>query len=111
MQIAVLGVDLGKNSCSVVVLDTAGRVVLRRRLHRDSVIKLAAGLAPCVVAMEACCSVHHLGRLLLCGGMAQRRADLDGDHGEHGAVAAAPPNGRPPADAFTWTAPWNASVS
>ena len=32
MQIAVLGIDLGKNSCSVVGLDAAGRVVLRRRL-------------------------------------------------------------------------------
>jgi hypothetical protein len=30
-EIAVLGVDLGKNSCSVVGLDRAGRVVLRRR--------------------------------------------------------------------------------
>ena len=37
MQIAVLGIDLGKNSCSVVGLDDTGRVVLRRRLQRDSV--------------------------------------------------------------------------
>ncbi len=41
MQIAVLGIDLGKNSCSVVGLDASGRVVLRRRLHRDGVIRLA----------------------------------------------------------------------
>jgi transposase len=66
MQIAVLGIDLGKNSCSVVGLDGAGRVVLRRRLHRDEVVKLAAGLPGCVVAMEACCGPHHLGRRL-CG--------------------------------------------
>ncbi len=52
-EIAVLGVDLGKNSCSVVGLDAAGRVVLRRRLHRDGVVQLAAGLRGCVVAMEA----------------------------------------------------------
>ncbi len=64
MQIAVLGIDLGKNSCSVVGLDLAGRVVLRRRLHRDGVIKLAAGMSGCVMAMEACCGAHHLGRLL-----------------------------------------------
>ena len=56
MQIAVLGIDLGKNSCSVVGLDRAGRVVLRRRLHRDSVAKLAAEMSPCVMAMEACCA-------------------------------------------------------
>ncbi len=62
MQIAVLGIDLGKNSCSVVGLDAAGCVVLRRRLSRDGVVKLAAGLPRCVVAMEACCGAHHLGR-------------------------------------------------
>ena len=64
MQIAVLGIDLGKNSCSVVGLDASGRVVLRRRLHRDGVVKLAAGLPRCVMAMEACCGAHHLGRRL-----------------------------------------------
>jgi len=64
MQIAVLGIDLGKNSCSVVGLDTTGGVVLKRRLQRDAVVKLAAGLPACVMAMEACCGAHHLGRIL-----------------------------------------------
>ncbi len=64
MQIAVLGNDLGKNSCSVVGLDTTGRVVLKRRLHRDGVLKLAASMPSCVMAMEACCGAHHLGRIL-----------------------------------------------
>ena len=64
MRIAVLGIDLGKNSCSVVGLDASGRAVLRRRLHRDGVIRLAAGLPRCVMAMEACCGAHHLGRVL-----------------------------------------------
>ncbi|HVI90575.1 MAG TPA: IS110 family transposase [Dongiaceae bacterium] len=64
MQIAVLGIDLGKNSCSVAGLDATGRVVLRRRLCRNRVIKLAADLPRCVMAMEACCGAHHLGRAL-----------------------------------------------
>src|SRR3978361_1028917 len=64
MQIAVLGIDLGKNSCSVVGLDTTGRVVLKRRLHRDGVLKLAASMPSCVMAMEACYGAHHLGRIL-----------------------------------------------
>src|SRR5215203_4930655 len=64
MEIAVLGIDLGKNSCSVVGLDSAGRVILRRRLRRESVVQVAASLAPCVAAMEACCGAHHLGRIL-----------------------------------------------
>src|SRR6202008_2029735 len=64
MKIVVLGIDLGKTSCSVVGLDGTGHVVMRRRMHRDSVIKFASGMAPCVVAMEACCGAHHLGRIV-----------------------------------------------
>ena len=64
MQIAFLGIDLGKNRCSVAGLDASGRVVLRRRMHRDGVVKLAAQIPACVVAMEACCGAHHLGRVL-----------------------------------------------
>jgi transposase len=64
MQIATLGIDLGKNSCSVVGLNSTGQVVMCRRLLRESVIKFAADLPRCVVAMEACCGAHHLGRIL-----------------------------------------------
>src|SRR5215831_19583995 len=68
MDIAVLGIDLGKNSCSVVGLDASGRVVLRRRLQRKTIVALAAKLSPCTVAMEACCGAHHLGRQLVAQG-------------------------------------------
>ena len=54
MNVDVLGIDLGKNSCSVVGLDPTGRVVLRRRMRRESIVALAAKLSGCVVAMEAC---------------------------------------------------------
>ncbi len=64
MPIAVLGIDLGKNSCSVAGFDETGHVVLRRRLTRDGVVRFAAGLPVCVMAMEACCGAHHLGRTL-----------------------------------------------
>jgi hypothetical protein len=47
MEIAVLGVDPGKNSCSVGGLDAKGRVVLRRRMLRENVVKLTAGPTPC----------------------------------------------------------------
>ena len=63
-SIAVLGIDLGKNSCSLAGLDETGRVVLRRRLTREGLVRLAAGLPACIVAMEACCGAHHLGRVL-----------------------------------------------
>src|SRR5947208_761537 len=44
MMIAVLGIDLGKNSCSIAGLDETGRVALRRRLTREGVIGLCAKL-------------------------------------------------------------------
>ena len=38
MDIAVLGVDLGKNVCSVVGLNAFGAVVMRRRVRRETLI-------------------------------------------------------------------------
>ena len=68
MNVDILGIDWGKNSCSVVGLDSTGRVVLRRRMRRESIVPLAAKLSGCVVAMEACCGAHHIGRLLAAQG-------------------------------------------
>jgi transposase len=65
MRIAVIGIDLGKNSCSVVGLDAVGKVVVRRRMRRETVIAFTSKLPGCVVAMEACCGAHHMGRLLV----------------------------------------------
>jgi transposase len=62
MTIATIGIDLGKNSCSLAGLDDKGAVVLRRRLSRDKLVAFLSGQPPCVVAMEACCGAHHLGR-------------------------------------------------
>jgi transposase len=70
MKIAVLGIDLGKNVCSIVGLDGSGAVILRRRVRRDTLIELVAKLPACVVGMEACCGAHHLGRLFAAQGHA-----------------------------------------
>ena len=64
IRIAVLGIDLGKNSCSLVGLDAAGAVVTRRRMRPQNISAFTSTLPACVVAMEACCGAHHLGRLL-----------------------------------------------
>src|SRR4029078_6911634 len=68
MKIAVLGIDLGKNVCSVVGLDPSGAVVLRRRVRGDTLIDLVAKLPSCIVGMEACCGAHHLRRLFAAQG-------------------------------------------
>lgn len=62
--IAVLGIDLGKNSCSLAGMDAAGAVIMRKRMTRDAIVTFAATLPACVIAMEACCGAHFLGRTL-----------------------------------------------
>lgn len=52
MDIAVLGIDLGKTLCSLAGVDGTGAVVLRRRVQRFRLLELLAQLPPCTVAME-----------------------------------------------------------
>ena len=62
--IAVLGIDLGKNSCSLAGMDASGAVVMRKRMTRDAIVTFATALPACVIAVEACCGAHFLGRTL-----------------------------------------------
>ena len=68
MELAIIGIDLGKNSCSLVGLDGTGKVLLRRRMRRDTVVAFCAKTPACVIAMEACCGAHHMGRTLVSQG-------------------------------------------
>jgi transposase len=63
MEIATLGIDLDKNVCSLVGLRECGKVTLRRRIKRQGLPAFVERLPPCIVAMEACCGAHHLGRI------------------------------------------------
>ena len=62
--IAVVGVDIGKNSFHVVDLDRCGAVVLRQRWSRSQVAARFANMPPCLIGMEACVGAHHLSRRL-----------------------------------------------
>lgn len=68
MTIVMLGIDLGKNVCSLAGLDEDGRVVLSKRLRRNGVVPFVSNLPVCGVAMEACCGAHYLGRRLAAQG-------------------------------------------
>jgi transposase len=48
MDIVIVGIDLGKNSCSLAGLDASGRVVLRRRMRRSAVGSFVTSLPRCV---------------------------------------------------------------
>src|SRR6266581_5369765 len=62
--IAVIGVDIGKNSFHVVGLDQRGAIVLRQKWSRGQVESRFANMPPCLIGMEACVGAHHLSRQL-----------------------------------------------
>lgn len=64
MQIAVLGIDLVMNSCSVVGLDSSGAVTKRRWMRPENIGDFTQRLPTCIVAMETCCGAHYLESLI-----------------------------------------------
>jgi len=62
--VAVIGIDIGKNSFHVVGLDTRGAIVLRQKWSRGQVEARLANMSPCLIGMEACVGAHHLSRKL-----------------------------------------------
>jgi transposase len=62
--IAVIGIDIGKNSFHVVGHDHRGAIVLRQKWSRGQVEARLANLPPCLIGMEACVGAHHLSRKL-----------------------------------------------
>src|SRR5262245_50789323 len=62
--IAVVGIDIGKNSFHVVGQDKRGEIVLRQKWSRGQVEARFANLPPCLIGMEAGVGAHHLSRKL-----------------------------------------------
>jgi len=64
IAIAVMGIDIGKNSLHVIGLDARGAIALRQKWSRGQVASRLASMAPCLIGMEACVGAHHLSRKL-----------------------------------------------
>ena len=62
--IAVIGIDIGKNSFHVVGFDRRGAIVLRQKWSRGQVEARFVNMPPCLIGMEACVGAHHLSRKL-----------------------------------------------
>jgi len=62
--IAVVGIDIGKNSFHVVGQDKRGEIALRQKWSRGQVEARLANQSPCLIGMEACVGAHHLSRKL-----------------------------------------------
>src|SRR5262244_772584 len=62
--VAVIGIDIGKNSFHVVGQDRRGAIVLRQKWSRGQVEARLANMPSCLIGMEACVGAHHLSRRL-----------------------------------------------
>src|SRR4030088_1028384 len=62
--IAVIGIDIGKNSFHAVGHDARGAIVLRQKWSRGQVEARLANIPSFLVGMEACVGAHHLSRKL-----------------------------------------------
>lgn len=63
-EASTIGLDLAKHVFQAHGADAAGKVVFRKRLRREQVLRFFAAHSACVVAMEACSSAHHWAREL-----------------------------------------------
>jgi transposase len=62
--IAIVGIDIGKNSFHIIGLDNRGAIVLRQKWSRSQIEARFANMPPCLVGVEACVGAHHLSRRL-----------------------------------------------
>lgn len=63
-DLAVVGIDIGKDVFHLVGFDDAGERVLRRKIKRLELAKVFDALPRCIVGMEACLSDHFVSRTL-----------------------------------------------
>ena len=63
-EVSTIGLDIAKSVFQVHGVDTAGAVVVRKRIGRSKLLEFFADLPPCLVGIEACPTAHHWGREL-----------------------------------------------
>lgn len=62
MNIATLGIDIGKTWFHLVGCNGVGTAVMRQKLNRTKLMVFLATLPKCLVGMEACSGSQHLAR-------------------------------------------------
>jgi transposase len=64
MQIASIGIDLGKTTFHLVALDPHGSIVIRRKFSRKALLAYTAKLTSSLIGMETCGGAHYLARVI-----------------------------------------------
>ena len=63
-EVTLIGIDLGKYSFHLHAQDATGRMVFRKKLSRQQLLRTLANVPSCRVVMEACAGSHWLARQL-----------------------------------------------
>jgi transposase len=58
MQVTTIGLDIAKRVFQVHGVDCAGAVAVCKKLRRSDLLAFFAGLAPCLIGIEACATAH-----------------------------------------------------
>ena len=61
--VAVLGIDLAKQSFQLHGVDTEEKIVLTKKLSRNKLSAFVAQLPPCLIGIEACSGAHYWQRV------------------------------------------------
>jgi transposase len=64
MQIASIGIDLGKTTFHLVALEERGKVVFKQKFSRKKLLAYTANLPSSLIGMEACSGAHFMGAAL-----------------------------------------------
>jgi transposase len=64
MQIASIGIDLGKTTFHLVALEERGKIVIKQKFSRKQLFAYTANLPSSLIGIEACSGAHFLGAAL-----------------------------------------------
>ena len=62
MKVTTIGIDLAKNSFSLVSSDSHGKIAFRQTLSRNKLLPFIANSPPCCIGFEACSGAHYWAR-------------------------------------------------
>lgn len=62
MEIASVGIDLGKTTFHLVALNPQGSIVIRKKFSRKALLAFTANLPASLIGMEACSDAHFVAR-------------------------------------------------
>jgi transposase len=61
MNIASIGIDLGKTTFHLVALDDQGTIIIKKKLSRKQLLAYTANLPSSLIGIEACSGAHFMG--------------------------------------------------